>query len=277
MSKKKHKRGDVRDDGMVFWCYSKKCINGEYWINPEKYNKIKEKHEAARKNNKRKKGDIRKLDGMVFWSVNNGKESWVSPKKFIENKKRDDLKLSNKKKEFNLHARTLRCGDCREFDNKIFWRYSIGANGFEEWVDPDKFIEKKSMWSSSTRRKARRKSRTFKRANDPIYKLKCNTRSLIWKAIQSHGYTKKSKTHKLIGCSYEKLKPHLEAQFTDGMSWSNMGDWHVDHIIPLAAAKTEDELIKLCHYTNLQPLWAEDNRRKGDKHDPAELKAYLAA
>ncbi len=49
------------------------------------------------------------------------------------------------------------------------------------------------------------------------------------------------------------------------MSWENMGKWHVDHIIPLATAKTEDEVIKLCHYSNLQPLWAEDNWAKSDK------------
>jgi hypothetical protein len=55
----------------------------------------------------------------------------------------------------------------------------------------------------------------------------------------------------------------LETQFTDGMSWDNRSEWHIDHIIPLSSAKTEDELYKLCHYENLQPLWAEDNLKKG--------------
>jgi hypothetical protein len=49
------------------------------------------------------------------------------------------------------------------------------------------------------------------------------------------------------------------------MSWENYGKWHVDHVIPLASAKTPEDLIKLCHYTNLQPLWAIENILKRDK------------
>ena len=68
-----------------------------------------------------------------------------------------------------------------------------------------------------------------------------------------------------MGCSYEFLKEHLEKQFVDGMSWENRSEWHIDHIIPLSSAKNEDEIYKLCHYTNLQPLWAIDNIKKGKK------------
>jgi 5-methylcytosine-specific restriction endonuclease McrA len=69
----------------------------------------------------------------------------------------------------------------------------------------------------------------------------------------------------LVGITPKELKEHLEKQFFQGMSWGNYGEWHIDHIIPLSSAKTEDEIYKLCHYTNLQPLWAEDNLRKGNK------------
>ena len=70
-----------------------------------------------------------------------------------------------------------------------------------------------------------------------------------------------------MGCSIESLISHLESQFKDGMSWDNYGyyGWHIDHIIPLSSVSSEDEVYKLCHYTNLQPLWAEDNLKKSNK------------
>ena len=73
------------------------------------------------------------------------------------------------------------------------------------------------------------------------------------------------RTFNIIGCTPQFLKEHLETQFKDGMSWENRNEWHIDHIIPLSSAKTEEEVYKLCHYTNLQPLWAEENLKKSNK------------
>ena len=58
---------------------------------------------------------------------------------------------------------------------------------------------------------------------------------------------------------------HLEGLFMEGMSWENQGEWHLDHIIPVSIATSEEEIIKLNHYTNFQPLWAEDNIIKSNK------------
>jgi hypothetical protein len=79
------------------------------------------------------------------------------------------------------------------------------------------------------------------------------------------GSKKPSKTMDLLGCSLERLRAHIESQFQVGMTWENKGQWHVDHIIPMAQININDpESIKrICHYTNLQPLWAQDNLRKG--------------
>jgi hypothetical protein len=76
-----------------------------------------------------------------------------------------------------------------------------------------------------------------------------------------------NKTTEFLGCNVLELKNHLEFQFKEGMSWNNHGlfGWHIDHIKPLSSAKTEKELYILCHYTNLQPLWAKDNLSKGNK------------
>ena len=68
-----------------------------------------------------------------------------------------------------------------------------------------------------------------------------------------------------MGCSFEFLKIHLESKFQKGMAWINYGKWHVDHIIPLSSATTVESISKLCHFTNLQPLWAFDNLSKNGK------------
>jgi len=102
--------------------------------------------------------------------------------------------------------------------------------------------------------------------NDIIFKLKHMVRARLKVFFNSQNITKKNKTFDIVGCTPEQLREHIEKQFKDGMCWEKMGKHiHIDHIIPLASAKTEEEILKLCHYTNLQPLWAEDNLKKGDK------------
>ena len=109
------------------------------------------------------------------------------------------------------------------------------------------------------------KYRRERNKTDVIYNIKNRIRSRICEAFTKKGYTKKSKTYQILGADFEIVKKHIERQFVKGMSWYNREEWHIDHIIPLASANTEEELIKLNHYTNLQPLWAEDNLSKNDK------------
>lgn len=111
--------------------------------------------------------------------------------------------------------------------------------------------------------------RKNKRMNDPLFKLKCNYRSSVSKTFKYKGYKKNTISSKLLGCSYEDFKIYLESKFETWMTYDNQGlydkdkydyGWDIDHIIPLSNAATEDELIKLCHYTNLQPLCSKVNR-----------------
>lgn len=106
--------------------------------------------------------------------------------------------------------------------------------------------------------------------NDPMHALKCRLRLRTRLAIKAKGFTKKSRIRQILGCDDVTLKNHIEALFTEGMTWDNRGEWHVDHKTPLAAAKTEEELLRLCHYTNLQPLWAADNFAKGGRFAQVE-------
>jgi hypothetical protein len=102
---------------------------------------------------------------------------------------------------------------------------------------------------------------------DKVFRLSLGLRGRLRQKIKSKNWGKKSSFSRAIGCTLEKLKEHIEKQFTEGMNWDNWGyyGWHIDHIIPLSSAKTVSELYKLCHYTNLQPLWAKENIKKSNK------------
>lgn len=130
--------------------------------------------------------------------------------------------------------------------------------------NPEKF----SIW--------RRKSYD-KLKSDPIAKLAHTIRGRITDTIKSMGYKKNSSIHKLIGIDYNLLKIYIERKFDKGMNWENHGlyGWHIDHIAPLSSAKTEEELIKLFHYTNLQPLWSKENISKGAKIIEHQLKIAI--
>lgn len=106
-----------------------------------------------------------------------------------------------------------------------------------------------------------------RRQKDNLYRLLHNIRSRISTAIRNTKLSKNKKTLKLLGCSVEFLKEYIENRFQPGMTWNNnnIHGWHIDHIIPLSSAKTEQDIYSLCHYTNLQPLWAVDNIRKSNK------------
>lgn len=100
---------------------------------------------------------------------------------------------------------------------------------------------------------------------DYDFKMRCNLRARIRIALKSQGAKRLKNTEAIIGCSIHELRKHLESQFAEGMTWDNHGDWHIDHIKPCAAFDlTNEEQQRECfHYSNLQPLWAVDNIKKG--------------
>jgi hypothetical protein len=130
----------------------------------------------------------------------------------------------------------------------------------------DKMIAKARTWKIENREKSITWSRVYmrrRRAIDPMFKLVGNLRTRTSAFFRLDG--KSRRTMELLGCSKEALVQHLVFQFQPGMTIQNYGKWHIDHIIPLVSAKTKEEAEALCHYTNLQPLWALDNLRKGDR------------
>lgn len=116
------------------------------------------------------------------------------------------------------------------------------------------------------------KYREYKRQRmerDPLYKLSIILSNLIRGSIKRMGYTKRSRTYEILGCSFDEFKNHLELNFESWMKWENYGimesgkfniGWDIDHIIPISTAKNEEEVIKLNHFSNLKPLCSYTNR-----------------
>ena len=114
-----------------------------------------------------------------------------------------------------------------------------------------------------------RKYTKMRKDNDPLFKLIIQVRGLISGSFSRKGYTKKSKTYEILGTDYKTFYNYLLDSFEKnyGYKWNGKEEVHIDHVIPLATANTEEEVIKLCHYTNLQLLKVKDNLEKNDKLD----------
>jgi hypothetical protein len=121
-------------------------------------------------------------------------------------------------------------------------------------------------WYNKNKDKVNEK-RILRKEKNPIFLISCNIRKRTSEYLKKNKISKTNKTFEIIGMSPSELYDYLESKFTEGMSWDNYGTygWHIDHKIPLSSARNEEELYKLCHYSNLQPLWWYDNLRKSNK------------
>lgn len=132
--------------------------------------------------------------------------------------------------------------------------------------------DKKKEYNKEYRERNKDKVREYKRNYefnrkrvDKLYRFEKAVRNAIYDGMRRGGYQKKHKANEILGCDFKTFKLHIAKQFKKGMTWDNYGEWHLDHIYPVSLAKDEKHLLKLNHYTNFQPLWAEDNIRKGNK------------
>ena len=110
--------------------------------------------------------------------------------------------------------------------------------------------------------------RKRKMKNDLVYRLKIKLRKKIRESLKNNGYTKKSNTYTILGCSYKDFKIYIESNWEGWMSWDNYGlyngeenyGWDLDHIVPLSSAQCEEDIIRLNHHSNIQPLCSHINR-----------------
>jgi len=134
------------------------------------------------------------------------------------------------------------------------------------YINRKKILEQKKIYTDKTR-KIRNKKRYEMYYSNTLFKIINNMRTRLRIFMKSKNIKKNNKTIVILGAGPEMIKEHIEKQFKDGMSWENYGyyGWHIDHIIPLSSANSEEEIYKLCYYMNLQPLWSEENLKKGKK------------
>lgn len=148
-------------------------------------------------------------------------------------------------------------------DNPLIYKAS-----FKRWqqANPEKCTANTMKWYRANRAKLNAKEKDRMNTDINFY-MKKKLSHRIRMALKSQGKNKDGLTVELIGCQVEELRNYLEKKFTDGMSWANRKMWHIDHIIPLSSfdLTKKEEQLRAFHYTNLQPLWAEDNIRKSNK------------
>jgi len=231
----KSKQGKFGVKSMCKSCHKKYCVE-----NKEKINKSRKKWNV---NNKQKLSDIQRA-------------SYIKNRDIILEKKKAKYqksieKYSEERKKKKAEALIRRRIKDRECSKKY---YQNNKQYFKDY---------------------RKKYEADRKKTDPLFLLSKNLRSRTSTAFKSKSWHKGGNTEKLLGVPYEVAKQHIERQFTKGMSWDNYGEWHIDHIIPLVSATTEIELRKLCHYTNLQPLWAFDNISKGATMPEAQIRLRI--
>jgi len=194
---------------------------------------------------------------------------WIDPKYVIKSKDR-----YSKLKQDPNYIKMMRLRDKQWRDSKgktYIPSYNMHnrerINQYQKkWKqkNKDKVRQYDQRWISKNRDKINAKHRN-KYKNNPMHKLMVLNRVYIDQLIKRTKYLKIGSCREYLGAEPQQVKDHIEKQFLPGMCWENHGEWHIDHIIPLSSAKTETELKKLFHYTNLQPLWKIDNLKKNNK------------
>jgi hypothetical protein len=208
--------------------------------------------------------------------LNNQTKTKICKKCFLEKKICEfDKKIGNKD---NLNNKCKECrrkyindynlknAEKKRLQQKEYYHRNRDKELIRSSAKHKKFKEQEIDYRKKNRHKINEREKN-RYNNDILYRIKTNMRNRLKLFLKTQRVSKINTTLEIVGGSPEIIKEHIEKQFLDGMSWENYGfrGWHIDHIIPLSLAKTKEEIYQLCHYTNLQPLWCEDNLKKGSK------------
>ncbi len=189
------------------------------------------------------------IDGLQSICKEHNKEHYEKNKKII-------LK---KAKEYYLHNREKILKNTNQY-------YLDNKEKILKYQDDNKvkIAIRRKKYADENRKKINFYQRNKKQTNIN-FKISSNLRNRIYNALKRN--EKSLPTMFLIGCEIDYFMYHIQEQFTDGMSWDNYGDWHMDHIKSCSKFDLSDtkQQLECFNYTNLQPLWAEDNLSKGNK------------
>ena len=200
-----------------------------------------------------------------YYQENKGKIKEKFKKYYQENKEKSKKYYQEKREYYKEKSKKY------YQENKEYYK----EKSKENYQENKEYFKEKSKEHYQENKEYYKEYQRERRKTDSLFKMKNNLRKRTYGAFKRKGYRKNTKTQQMLGVDWEVAKAHIEKQFTKGMNLDNYGEWHIDHIIPLASAKTEKELIKLCHYSNLQPLWAEDNIIKSDKIIGQQIKIRM--
>jgi hypothetical protein len=188
----------------------------------------------------------------------------ISEKSKVYREKNNDLIKNRKKKYYEENKEKL---------NKLTqeWYKKNSKTALEKkkeyyLINKEHILDKRKTWVKNNRKKINDYIKNKKKEN-PLFRVEMNIRGRMKQYFKQKNITQKNQTFHIVDIDIIGLKKHIETQFKENMTWDNYGiyGWHIDHIVPLCSANNETELLKLFHYTNLQPLWCDENLRKNGK------------
>ena len=263
---KRLRRGDVREDGMVFWAHDKKARSGECWVTPFIFQK-KRLRETARQRIYKEKNRKTVEDREKAWrQANKERIKKAHAERYLRNKEDRRLKYFENRSEILAKRRQKRQENAEKIRQADRAKYRSNPEekiaSSKRWAErnPDKRRKAKAAWVAANPDYEKRK-----RVSDPLFALTGRVRSRVRGFLRNRGIKKSARTAHLLGCTYAEFRDHIESKFLPGMSWENRHLWHIDHIVPCKVGKTKEQIEALFHFTNLRPIWGPDNQSKSSK------------
>jgi len=220
--------------------------NRKLLLSPDEYREHLNKVNLKRKERLKNNPELRELNRKIAraWRDKNREYYNTQRREYFKNNPEIKWKKILRDREYHNRPEIIKARKAKYHEMK--------KNNPEEYK---KYVDRHTIWCRN------------RRNNNMEYRLMDSLRGRLNSALRNRNIVKLETTIKLVGCPMPELIKYLENKFKPEMSWKNREKWHIDHIIPCISfdlSKLEEQR-KCFHYTNLQPLWAHENHRKGTK------------